>query len=1458
MHVNRFLQALLAASLATSAAADSTVVFNEIMYHPQTNEAVLEWVELYNQQAVDMDISGWSIANGIHFDFAEGTVIPGGGYLLIASSPGTLRTAAGMTNVLGPFTGRLSNAGDKLELLNNNQRVVDSVSYGVEGDWPAGPDGSGVSLAKIEPDLASAPAENWRMSAQVGGTPGRPNFPGKIAAVSATTLVGLAQTWKYNQSGTDLGTAWRQPGYSDSAWPSGPGLLGHETALLPAPIQTELALGPSTYYFRTHFNFAGNPQQAALSLRHVLDDSMIVYLNGLEVYRIGLAAGPITYTNLANRSVSDAVSEGPFIIPSGRLLEGDNVLAVEVHQNSLASSDVVFGLELASSTTSSEDDSTPSGDAPSLAFNEVASSTNSNFWLELINVSGASVPLAGHVIARFGGGVYREAVLPDETLPPGALLQVPRSTLGFSADSGDLLVLYAPGRTNVLDAVVARKTPRARSPDGAGQWLFPARPTPGASNEFLFHPEIVINEIMYHPRQRSSSGGMSPGADPPESWVELYNRGSNTVELTGWRLDKGIDYRFVAGTTISPAAYLVIAQDPAYLRSLYPGIEIVGPFTNRLSGQSDHLVLKDANNNPADEVRYFNRGRWPVYADGGGSSLELRDPTADNSKAEAWAASIEAPKSSWSNYTYRGVATATPGPTYWNEFVLGLLDAGECLVDDIHVIESPASSRIELLQNGSFEKGTAAWRFLGTHKESRVIADPDNPANHLLHLIATGPTEHMHNHLETTFAGNRALVNGREYEISFRAKWLAGANLLNTRCYFNRLSRTTPLPVPRLSGTPGARNSTFTANIGPTFARFGHSPVVPQPNQAVKVSVAASDAQGVSSCVLWWSTDGSSWSSAAMSSSNGLYRGTIPGFSPATIVQFYVQATDGLGASSTYPARGPGSRALYIVNDGQASLGKLHNLRIIMTRSDADWLHALTNVMSNAKLGATVLYDENEVFYDVGVKLQGSEHGRFEDNRVGFTIDFDPDHLFRGGEENVTIDRSSFNFQGGGPHEEILVKQMVNHAGGLPGMYDDLVRIIAPRAAHTGTGLMLMAKYGKGFLDSQYENGSDGMLFKMELVYPLSATLDGNPESQKVPQAADVIGTDLTDLGSDKELYRHFFLIENHRDRDDYSGMISLAKALNLTGATLESQTRLRLDPNEWMRAFAFEALIGVSDTFSYDNPHNFMIYFRPADGRALAFLWDMDFCFNRAVSEPFPGAASRNMNKLFALPANRRAYFGHLNDLITTTYNRTYAARWTTHYGALLGQNWGGILNYIASRANFVQSRLPLAVPFKITVSGPNDFNTGTNLITLHGTSPIQAKDIEVNSVNYPVTWNSITNWTITVPLAGRSNVLTFRGRDYGGHLLSNALEVVTVVNTNAVAPAPPRLIEALVAAGVVTLRWEAVPGQVYNIEFKDDLSDELWIPLGEAVQATETTASGTDDIGAIGHRFYRIRLVN
>ena len=62
--------------LSVLSRADSTVVFNEIMYHP-ADDGTPEWIEFYNQMAVDMDLSGWSVQGGISYTFPPGTVLEG-------------------------------------------------------------------------------------------------------------------------------------------------------------------------------------------------------------------------------------------------------------------------------------------------------------------------------------------------------------------------------------------------------------------------------------------------------------------------------------------------------------------------------------------------------------------------------------------------------------------------------------------------------------------------------------------------------------------------------------------------------------------------------------------------------------------------------------------------------------------------------------------------------------------------------------------------------------------------------------------------------------------------------------------------------------------------------------------------------------------------------------------------------------------------------------------------------------------------------------------------------------------------------------------------------------------------------------------------------------------------------------------------------------------------------------
>jgi hypothetical protein len=156
--------------------------------------------------------------------------------------------------------------------------------------------------------------------------------------------------WRFDQVGVDRGTAWRHPGYDDSGWEVGTGLF--EARLPPRvevnglAIHTALSLTSTnapatrtpTYYFRT--------RRSVLQLRTVLDDGAVFYLNGEEALRLGITNQAVAFTNFASRLINNATNEGPFSLPLTNLVQGDNVLAVEVHQANAASSDLTFGAML--------------------------------------------------------------------------------------------------------------------------------------------------------------------------------------------------------------------------------------------------------------------------------------------------------------------------------------------------------------------------------------------------------------------------------------------------------------------------------------------------------------------------------------------------------------------------------------------------------------------------------------------------------------------------------------------------------------------------------------------------------------------------------------------------------------------------------------------------------------------------------------------------------------------------------------------------------------------------------------------------------------------------------------------------------------------------------------------------------------------------------------------------------
>jgi hypothetical protein len=169
------------------------------------------------------------------------------------------------------------------------------------------------------------------------------------------TLIGPGATWKYLDNGSDQGTAWRATSFSDTAWKSGAAQLGYGDG----DEKTIVGYGPDgnnrfvTTYFRRSFNVTDAAAVSALNLQLVRDDGAVVYLNGAEVYRSNMPSGTIGYSTLASTTIggTDESAWNPAAISKSALLTGNNVIAVEIHQSVLDSSDISFDFQLTSTAT---------------------------------------------------------------------------------------------------------------------------------------------------------------------------------------------------------------------------------------------------------------------------------------------------------------------------------------------------------------------------------------------------------------------------------------------------------------------------------------------------------------------------------------------------------------------------------------------------------------------------------------------------------------------------------------------------------------------------------------------------------------------------------------------------------------------------------------------------------------------------------------------------------------------------------------------------------------------------------------------------------------------------------------------------------------------------------------------------------------------------------------------------
>ncbi len=315
--------------------APPRVAINEVMHRPAVANA--QFVELVNlSRSNPVDLSGWRM-EGYNFLFPSGILLEPRGYLCVARDVSAFQTAYGKSaRVVGNAVIVLPADGGSIKLLQpgvasgESPWTIDDVHFRLSAPWPESAITAGASLQRIDAQQDPRPVANW--DAAKGNVTNSP-----------VAVVPLEATWRSWQAAGSPGTAWNSAAYDDTAWPSGSALFYVETAAIPGTKNTPLTLGSTTYYFRTRFNFVGDPKGALLRLTTILDDGAIFYLNGQEIYRLGMPTGAVDQSTFAARTVGDAAQEGPQEVPALGLRSGENVIAVEVHQVNAGSSDIVFG-----------------------------------------------------------------------------------------------------------------------------------------------------------------------------------------------------------------------------------------------------------------------------------------------------------------------------------------------------------------------------------------------------------------------------------------------------------------------------------------------------------------------------------------------------------------------------------------------------------------------------------------------------------------------------------------------------------------------------------------------------------------------------------------------------------------------------------------------------------------------------------------------------------------------------------------------------------------------------------------------------------------------------------------------------------------------------------------------------------------------------------------------------------
>jgi len=1039
-------------------------------------------------------------------------------------------------------------------------------------------------------------------------------------------------------------------------------------------------------------------------------------------------------------------------------------------------------------------------------------------FIELFNTSSQPIDLGGAWLTD--NPATNKFRLPSPTIIPArGFVSFTQIQLGFSLSSaGERILLVNSNRTRVIDALVfepqANGVAFGRYPDGAPAFQELSVPTTNQPNAAPLTRDLVINEIMYHPISENSD----------DEYVELFNRGASAVNLGGWRFTDGISFRIPSNTVVAANGYLVVAKNRTNLLARYPGLApalVVGDYDGNLDNNGEHLALARPElainaDNPqnimtniidvvVDEVEYRDGGRWGNWSDGGGSSLELIDPRADNQLAPNWADSDETAKAPWTTIEHTGVTDN--GLATADHLHVVALEEGEYLLDDVEVFPVGAANRVA---NGTFETGLTGWTARGTHERSSLENSGFNSIRSL-HVRASSRGDHGANQVRVPLT---AAPSGNT-TIRAKVRWLRGWPEVLLRLRGSYLEATDRMAIPTNLGTPGAANSRLIANASPAITDTTHTPVVPAANQAVVVTTRVADVDGLSSVALKYRIDPSATlTTVTMNDAgagvdafagDGIFSATIPGQPIDTIVAFVIEATDAAGspATSRFPAlrddNGP-VRECLIHFGSPTPAGAFGTYRFWITQqSITKW--SQREVLSNERIPGTFVYGNQRVIYDSGSRYSGSaahqDQAAPDYSPIGtpnnYTFDVPRDELVLGTDNFNKLHGAGNNHHDDNTLQRETTAYWMAQQLGLPANYKRFVAMYI-NGARRGA-LMEDTQVPNGeVIESVFADDSEGDLYKISVWYePVTGT------SQVLGTAAssEAYLNNYTTTGGLKKRARYRWNWQPravHGSANDFTNLFTLVDTAGApTNAVYTQNLDAIADIENWMRTFALEHALGNWDSFGFRNQQNMYAY-KPERGRWTMLIWDINIIFgggtrgdpvgtNQALLEF--DTSDTSITAITNTPVYRRAYWRALEEIANTVFINANAdpvmdSRFEAFEASGVHVTAPSLIkHWIAQRRSYILFELARVNPPNLAVSGPGEFNSPTNLITFSGLAPVGIHTILVNGIAYPATWTTLTNWTLRVPLAQVTNQLLFLGIDARGNLIPGASNQVTVVYT-------------------------------------------------------------------------------